>query len=594
MNRPTAPASVAGASVAATPPRLQLSVGQYSDKGRKADNQDACAARIPPEPQLSLKGAAVAIADGISSSPVSQIASASAVQSFLDDYFCTSEAWSVRTAAERVIAASNSWLVSQTRRSEYRYDADRGYVCTFSALVIKAATAHLFHVGDARIYRLQAGEMEQLTKDHRLRISREENYLSRALGVEEPLEIDYRALPLRAGDVFLLATDGVYEYLDEATVRAALSDADDLNDSARRLATIALERGSDDNLSVQLLRVDALPNPDARDLHLLAEALPLPPVLESGDVLDGYRIEREIHATSRSHVFLVVDTDSGDKYVMKTPSIDLAEDPEYLERFLLEEWIARRIHSPHVLSVPPVRRPRSCLYTLSDYIEGRTLTQWLRDNPGPDLETVRDIIEQAAKGLRAFHRLEMLHQDLKPDNLMIDAAGTVKIIDVGATRVAGIVESQLTPHQPELLGTALYAAPEYFLGEGGSPASDLYSLGVIAYQLLSGRFPYGPTVARAKSLNAQRRLRYLSVRDEDSELPAWLDDTLKKAVHPDPVKRYQELSEFLYDLRHPNQQFLNKTRPPLIERKPVQFWQGVSALLLAFVVYLLSQWPNSP
>ena len=290
----------------------------------------------------------------------------------------------------------------------------------------------------------------------------------------------------------------------------------------------------------------------------------------------------------------MVDTDSGDKYVMKTPSIDLAEDPEYLERFLLEEWIARRIHSPHVLSVPPVRRPRSCLYTLSDYIEGRTLTQWLRDNPEPDLETVRDIIEQAAKGLRAFHRLEMLHQDLKPDNLMIDAAGTVKIIDVGATRVAGIVESQLTPHQPELLGTALYAAPEYFLGEGGSPASDLYSLGVIAYQLLSGRFPYGPTVARAKSLNAQRRLRYLSVRDEDSELPAWLDDTLKKAVHPDPAKRYQELSEFLYDLRHPNQQFLNKTRPPLIERKPVQFWQGVSALLLAFVVYLLSQWPNSP
>src|ERR1700681_1441908 len=130
------------------PRELQISVGQHSDKGRKPTNQDFHGVLIPDQPLLGLKGIAVVLADGISSSNVSHIASESAVKSFLTDYYCTSETWSVKTSAQRVIAATNSWLHAQTRRSYYRYDPDKGYVCTFSAIVLKAATAHLFHVGD--------------------------------------------------------------------------------------------------------------------------------------------------------------------------------------------------------------------------------------------------------------------------------------------------------------------------------------------------------------------------------------------------------------------------------------------------------------
>src|SRR5215217_132646 len=108
------------------PNALRVSVGQYSDKGRKAVNQDFYGASIPKEPQLSSKGVAIALADGIGSSDVSQIASEFAVVGFLDDYYCTSEAWSVRKAAERVLNATNSWLHSRTRQSEYRYDKDKG------------------------------------------------------------------------------------------------------------------------------------------------------------------------------------------------------------------------------------------------------------------------------------------------------------------------------------------------------------------------------------------------------------------------------------------------------------------------------------
>src|SRR5271169_5831013 len=133
---------------------LKISVGQHTDKGRKSANQDFHGVLIPEAPLLSLKGIAVVLADGISSSNVSRIASESAVKSFLTDYYCTSETWSVKTSAQRVIAATNSWLHSQTRRSQHRYDKDKGYVCTLSAVIIKSAAAHLFHVGDSRIYRL--------------------------------------------------------------------------------------------------------------------------------------------------------------------------------------------------------------------------------------------------------------------------------------------------------------------------------------------------------------------------------------------------------------------------------------------------------
>src|SRR4030081_4133178 len=128
------------------PRELKISVGQYSDKGRKETNQDFHGVLIPNEPLLSLKGIAIVLADGISSSNLSRVASESAVKSFLTDYYCTSESWSVKTSAQRVLAATNSWLHSQTRRSQYAYDKDKGYVCTLSALGIKSATEHLFHV----------------------------------------------------------------------------------------------------------------------------------------------------------------------------------------------------------------------------------------------------------------------------------------------------------------------------------------------------------------------------------------------------------------------------------------------------------------
>jgi serine/threonine protein kinase/serine/threonine protein phosphatase PrpC len=572
--------------------QLRISIGQRSDKGRKEINQDFHGAYVPKEPALTSKGIAIGLADGISSSDVSQYASETAIKGFLEDYYCTPESWTVKTSVQRVLAATNSWLYAQTCNSPYRYSPDRGYVCTFTTLVIKSNTAHIFYAGDTRAYRLSDNHLEQLTEDHRLWVSKDKSYLRRALGMKDQLELDYQSLALEVNDVFVLATDGIYEYADEKfIVNAINSNSGNLDEAARVILDEAYQQGSDDNLSLQIIRVDQLPLQEVKEVYNNLTTLPFPPELKPRMLFDGYEIVREIHISHRSHIYLAVDHDTKEQVILKIPSMDLRDSPEYLERFLMEEWVARRISNAHVLKPCLQTRKRNYLYIVTEFIKGQTLKQWMIDHPEPDVETVRNIIEQIATGLRAFHRQEMIHQDLRPDNIMIDSTGTVKIIDFGSTRVAGLTEIATPLEQNNILGTAQYSAPEYFLGEVGTTRSDMFSLGVIAYQMLSGKLPYGTHVARATTRAAQRKLNYQSVLDDERTIPGWIDEAIRKAVHPDPYKRYEELSEFVFDLRHPNKAFVSKTRPPLIERNPLLFWKIVSFILLLVIILLISSSP---
>ncbi|MFT6779191.1 MAG: serine/threonine protein phosphatase PrpC/ribosomal protein L39E [Paraglaciecola sp.] len=571
---------------------LAISVGQYSDKGRKDINQDFHGVLVPKEPVLSTKGIAIAIADGISSSEVSHIASEASVRGLLDDYFCTSETWSVKKSADQVLTASNSWLHSQSQKSEHRFDKNKGYVCTLSAMIIKSTTAYIFHLGDSRIYRLRKGELTQLTDDHRTWVSSEKSYLSRAMGIYPHLDYDYQSLVIEQGDIFIFVTDGVYEHVSSDFMIAAVSDElIDINDAAKILVDTAYKLGSTDNLTAQVVRIDSVPSQDINERVQQLTALPFPPILDVRANFDGFKIVRNLHATSRSHVYLAKDneTPSSSPIVIKTPSVDLQEEPAYLERFLMEEWIAKRISSAHVLKPCELKRKRHYLYTAFEFIDGQTLTQWMIDNPKPSLQSVREIVGQIAKGLQAFHRLEMLHQDIRPENIMIDTSGVVKIIDFGSTKVAGLMEMTQSIEHQNILGTAQYTAPEYFLGEVGAPRSDLFSLAVITYQMLTGKLPYGAEVSRSRTKSAQNKLRYHTALHDDREIPAWVDDTLKHALHPNPYKRYQELSEFIYDLSQPSKTFLSKTKAPLLERDPVVFWQSVSVILVLVIVYLLSK-----
>lgn len=571
-------------------PQLNVSIGQSSNAGRKSINQDFHGAFVPSGAQLSSKGVTVALADGISSSNVSQIASETAVANFLTDYYSTPAAWSVKTSAQRVLEATNSWLYAQTQNSERRFNPDSGYVCTFSALIIKSNTAHIFHTGDSRVYRCADQTLEQLTTDHRHTVSAETSHLTRALGFNSRLDLDYHENTIHIGDIFVLATDGVYEFLPlEAIARAITSQSDDdLDHIADQLVAAALANGSTDNLTIQIVRIKQLPPRELTELGVDVDTLTLPPPLSARMQFDGFEIIREIYISSRSHVFLAQDSDSGELVVIKVPSVEMRNDSGYLETFLMEEWIARRVRNVNVLEAIAPNRPRNYLYLVMEYVNGQTLEQWMNDNPAPDIHTVRNIVTQIANGLQALHRQEMVHQDLRPKNIMIDQSGTVKIIDFGATKIAGI--SEQADHNEGIVGTAQYTAPEYYLGHSGNAQSDIFSLGVITYKMLSGELPYGNAISRMQTPRDHARLRYRALRHQRGEVPGWLDYALQTATEINPANRYVEVSEFIYEFNRPSASYLKRHKPPLLERNPVLFWKLISFLsLLAMIAHFGQQ-----
>ncbi|AZV79411.1 bifunctional protein-serine/threonine kinase/phosphatase [Parasedimentitalea marina] len=552
----------------------KISIGQFSARGQKDTNDDSYGVLTPEGPELVTKGIAMAIADGVSTSEAAKAASETCIKSFLSDYYATHDSWTVRTSVERVMTAMNRWLYSQ---NVTHYLSDRGMLSTFSAMVLKSACAYLFHVGDSRIYLARDGKVEVLTTDHNLRISRKQEYLARAVGFSPDLQVDYLTVPVQPGDYFIFTTDGVHNHIADGRMLSLITETpDDLDTAARAIVAEALANGSADNLTCQIVRTDDPGKPDEETYLKRLTALPFPPELAPGLEFEGYRIVRELHASSRSQVYLAVEVISGDQVALKTPSVNYQDDPTYIEMFTREEWVGRMIANPHVLKVlQPVRQRRS-LYYVTEYIEGQTLRQWMDDTPEPDLQGVRSIIEQLSIGLRAFNRKEIIHQDLKPDNIMIDLDGTVHIIDFGSSRVAGLVEVETPVEQLSLLGTADYIAPEYHMGQPPSRLSDMYSLAVIAYEMLTGKLPY-----QGKGFHSARdvaRLSYVSALEHNNRIPVWVDGALSKALQVSPKARYDRLTEFVTDLKRPNPEMVNRHPKPLMQRNPVAFWQAVALI----------------
>ncbi len=561
-----------------------VTIGQHSEAGRKARNEDSYGVITPTGALLHTKGVAMAIADGVSASEAAKEASETCIKSFLDDYYSTHESWPVKKSVASVLCAVNQWLY---RQGQIQYLSDRGLASTFSGLVLKSGIAHIFHVGDARISLLRDGSLEPLTTDHSVRFSRDSEYLSRAMGIERELEIDYRSIPVRHGDIIVFTTDGVHGYISPARVLKIINQhAEDLDLAAREIVSAAFENESPDNLTCQIVRID---NPGVLDEHAHIRTLtelPFPPDLDPGMMFEGYRIESEVHASNRTQVYVARDEDSGQRVIIKTPSVNFEDDPGYIEMFMREEWAGRRIHSPNVVRVLDPKGPRSFLYYVTEYVDGITLQQWMDENSHPSLVDVRGLADQIASGLRAFHRKDMIHQDLKPDNVVIDQHGTAKIIDFGSTGIAGLDEIDGPVKRPTLVGTVDYTAPEYHLGYKPTNRSDIYSLGVIVYQMMTGRLPYGEGFSDERSVS---HLKYVPAAEHNDAIPYWVSAALEKAVNRDLNKRYDALSAFIADLARPNPEFDRPDATPWLQRDPAKFWMWLAlASLLVNAVLLVA------
>lgn len=553
--------------------KLTIDFAQRSDAGRKPINQDTIGARLPEDGLLTYKGIAVAVADGVSGSGAAREASQSAITGFLTDYYATPETWSTGQSVQRVLQALNRYLWGLSRNNVF----GEGYLTTFTCLILKGRTAYLFHVGDTRAWLWREGQLEQITRDHSQQLNRRETYLSRALGADMQVEIDHHSFELREGDWLLLSSDGVHDPLGNDGLARLLAEPDTkpqrLVERALREATA---RGGEDNLSLQAAHIRQLGQPSQDDAVRALSHLPFPPPLAPGQEVDGLRIEQTLHESSRSQVYRVRDAQDR-TLIMKTPSISHSDDPAYIERFVMESWIGARIQSPQVARVISPPQSRSCLYYLTEFVPGPTLGELLAERGPLEVTDAVEVAGQILRGLRAFHRKETLHQDLKPDNIVMSERGPV-IVDFGSCWVAGIEELEAPFSRDRILGTLDYSAPEYRYGGQTGPRSDQFSLTVLLYEMLTGQRPFGPGYSKAMTLREFQKLPYVPARRHNPLVPEWLDRAMARALSVYPQQRYEALSEWWQDMCRPNPRWQTAETAPLIERRPERVWQGLALI----------------
>jgi serine/threonine protein kinase len=278
-----------------------------------------------------------------------------------------------------------------------------------------------------------------------------------------------------------------------------------------------------------------------------------------------------------------LDEVEGGEVALKFPKPEVATVATRHEAFVREAWVGARVNSPwvaHVIELPPGRQ--TCLYTVMPLYQGELLETRLTRRPALGLEEGRHIAIGLARGVAALHRAGIIHRDIKPDNVILEGGGSLKLLDLGVVRVPGLEDAPPT----DIPGTPAYMAPEMFDGEPGNEATDIYALGVTTFRAFTGEFPYG----NLDATGPVRRDRPKDITALRPDLPAWLQAVLGRAIARDPAERYRDVMEFALELEAGPPRAPAAVRRPqtLLERAPVRFWQGVAVLLA--LALLLSLW----
>ena len=557
---------------------VKASAGFDSETGPRERNEDFAGVVFGLELPQPRRDVVAAIADGIGGAKGGRIAAETAVRGFLDGFCDLPETMEVRRASATVLNSLNRWIYSEGHRNA----ESAGMGCTFTALVLRGRIAHVLHVGDTRAYRLRGDRLACLTTDHVREVSGagRSNILSRALGVETEVRLDYAAQPVALHDRFLLCSDGVHGSLTPEAIADILRERSGSEDSAGALVKAALDAGSTDNCTALVLDVVDLPTAGSADIGAEVMELPLIPVPIDGETVDGFVLKVLMSDGRYTRLFGAADEVEGGEVALKFPKPQVAAVATYRAAFVREAWVGARVHSPWVgrtIVLPPGRQ--TCLYTVMPLYQGELLETRLARRPLVGLEEGRNIAIKLARGVAALHRAGIIHRDIKPDNVILEAEASLKLIDLGVVRVPGLEDFP----PDDIPGTPAYMAPEMFAGEPGNEATDIYALGVTMFRAFTGEYPYGNVDATSRS----RRDRPKALADLRPDLPAWLQAALTRAIAADPSNRFRDMMEFAVEMEEGPARAPHGTggSQTLYQRYPVRVWQGLAALL-AFALAL--------
>ncbi|WP_312271038.1 bifunctional protein-serine/threonine kinase/phosphatase [Pseudomonas sp.] len=550
---------------------LTLSIGEATATGPRPENQDALRS-VTPAPALALsKGHLFALADGVSHCADGGLAARSTVQALAMDYYSTPETWPIAQSLDRLLLAQNRWLQAGAQ--------GQPLLTTLTALVLRGHRYTLAHVGDCRAYHLRGQTLSCLTEDHVWQQPGMQHVLTRALGLEAHLIVDFHEGDLQIGDCFLLVSDGVWACLGDAAIRRILLDEANPMSAAHALIQAAHLAGSQDNASALLVRVDALPDKPLADALAEVAGWPVPPRLKEGQMFEGWQVEQRLAISQQSWLYRVRDG-AGRSWLLKTLSPGQQGDTQVMQALLMEEWFLRRVAGRAFVELHPLPQRQHLYYVQREY-PGRTLAiQFKQAGPFPLGEWL-DTATRLLRALGQLHRRNILHRDIKPENLHRGDDGELRLLDFGLAYCPGL------SHECEgaVPGTPSYLAPETFEGAAPGPQQDLFAVGVTLYYLLTGHYPYGEIEAfqRPRFQQPERVLRYRH------DVPLWLNDWLLRGVAVDPVQRFETAEEALLLLEQGERQ---PALPPkaLLEREPLKFWRTVACVSLLINLAAVLLW----
>jgi protein phosphatase len=404
---------------------------------------------------------------------------------------------------------------------------------------------------------------------------------------------------------------------------------------SQRLCEHAFSEGSYDNLSVIMLGMNDVitkskthretDNGIALDQGVDSDSshaqdinhYRLPTGLAVGAQVDSFVVKKIIARTARSEVYLVEDNDQH-AFVLKSPSLNVIADGHYLREFLKERKIGlslskhKRIGEPAynqvnpnsvsshdalltsdvskklnatfnasnasgLLRYYPVPASSTYLYHLTEYIEGESLRVFMDRQAPCDIWQTYDLLTKIGMAVRVMHRNYLLHQDIKPENILLTQSGAVKLIDFGSASSSILKDSTRPPN-----GDLHYAAPEYYTDAPKGVHSDLFSIAVIGYELLTGELPF----SSQDLMNPSASLIVPAERLRQNRVPATSQQALMRALHSSTQARYQAIGEFLQDFNPDNSNDIRDPEP-LIVRHPLLVWHSICFIQFVIIISLL-------
>lgn len=508
------------------------------------------------------------LADGVGSSREGGAAAHRVVETLADHCLARPRTWSVR----RALAGFTEQINRQLLQESLERHGSAELACTVSAVVIEGGRLYGCNVGDSPVFHWRQGRLQRLSIAHVLTQPDLGHVLTQGVGLAADVEPHFFELEIADGDLVLLCSDGLTAALPETRLEALLS-----RRALARIfvaeAQVATEDKPELRDDVSAIVIDITER--GRAAGDVAQRLEVSTGLRAGDNVDGHRLVRPLAATAR--VWLATDA-AGAQVVLKFPALEAAESEPLRDAFVREAWNATRLASPDLVRAwMPASAGAFRCYAM-EFIDAPTLRSTLKAGR----LSVEKACELASFLLRTGQfllRHDLAHGDIKPENILVlrEAANgaAFRLLDLGSASELFSVTSRA--------GTASYLAPERFRGGALSERTEIFAIGVTLYEALTGTYPYG-------EIERFQTPRFDSPPRRPSRLnpavPLWLESILLRALEPNPEHRYQNFSELMFDLTHPNSVASHHRKgAPLLERNPLLFFK-----FLSLALFLLNLW----